>query len=171
MKRDLKLEVASPCTESWDDMQGDDRIRHCARCQLNVYNIHEFTLPEVESLMRSRNGRMCVRLFQRADGTVLTRDCPVGLRKVRLRIAASLVTAAAFVGAVLTAALQPGGRAGLFGFQEHFQGLKTQVHQWPIVGPAVKRLEPPDEGAAAREAKARQMKAMLRNGGLNNTYQ
>jgi len=58
------------------------------------------------------------------------------------------------------------------GFQEHFQGLKTQVHTWPIVGPAVKRLEPPDEGAAAaREAKARHMKAMLRNGGLNNTYQ
>lgn len=25
--------------------------------------------------MRSANGRLCVRLFQRKDGTVMTRDC------------------------------------------------------------------------------------------------
>jgi hypothetical protein len=31
-------------------------------------------------LAAAANGRVCVRFFRRADGRVLTQDCPVGLR-------------------------------------------------------------------------------------------
>jgi hypothetical protein len=47
---------------------------------------------------------MCVRLYRRDDGTVLTNDCPVGVKKRRRRRAAlavvsgSLMAAAAAVG-------------------------------------------------------------------------
>src|SRR5581483_9913884 len=37
------------------------------------------------ALVRDKEGRMCVRMYQRADGTVLTSDCPVGVRRERLR--------------------------------------------------------------------------------------
>ena len=33
-------------------------------------------------------GSPCVRFYRRFDGTVLTADCPVGLRKLRFRRAA-----------------------------------------------------------------------------------
>ena len=79
-------------------MTGDERVRHCHACQLNIYNTAEMTASEVQSLIENREGRLCIRMYRRADGTVLTKDCPVGLRAVKRRI--SRVAAAAF-GAVL----------------------------------------------------------------------
>lgn len=74
----LQLKIASPCPASWDDMEGDDRVRFCPECELNVYNIASMTEAEAVELIAEREGRVCVRLYQREDGTVLTRDCPVG---------------------------------------------------------------------------------------------
>ncbi|HMB27752.1 MAG TPA: carboxypeptidase-like regulatory domain-containing protein, partial [Blastocatellia bacterium] len=39
-------------------------------------------------------GRICARLYRRADGTILTQDCPVGLRAVRKKV--TRAAAAAF---------------------------------------------------------------------------
>lgn len=82
-----KLRVASPCSVGWETMSGDERVRHCQSCQLNVYNIAEMTKAEVESLIENREGRLCLRLYKRADGTVLTKDCPVGFRAYQKRLA------------------------------------------------------------------------------------
>jgi hypothetical protein len=39
-------------------------------------------------LQQAGKGRVCVRFYRRADGTVLTQDCPVGLRqKLRWAVA------------------------------------------------------------------------------------
>ena len=75
------IRIAAPCPVSWDKMTGDEQVRHCQECKLNVYNLSEMTRREAESLISSREGRLCVRFYRRADGTVLTRDCPRGLRK------------------------------------------------------------------------------------------
>ena len=80
------LRVASPCEVPWDSMKGDDRVRHCGACRLNVYNLSAMPRGEAEALVRGAEGRLCVRFFRRADGTVLTQDCPVGLEKVRRRL-------------------------------------------------------------------------------------
>lgn len=82
-----KLRVASPCSVGWETMSGDERSRHCNSCQLNVYNISDMTRTEAENLITKREGRLCIRLYKRADGTVLTKDCPVGLRAFRKRAA------------------------------------------------------------------------------------
>ena len=66
-------------------MSGDARVRHCTLCSLNVYNFAEMTRDEVHQLIAKTEGRICARLYQRADGTVLTRDCPTGLRALRRR--------------------------------------------------------------------------------------
>jgi hypothetical protein len=42
------------------------------------------THQEAEALLANAKGRVCTRFFRRADGTVITSDCPVGLRQ-RLR--------------------------------------------------------------------------------------
>jgi hypothetical protein len=81
------IQVASPCQVSWDQMTGDERTRFCPECQLHVYNLSALSRPEAEELLRRTEGRLCVRLYRRADGTVLTSDCPVGLRALRRRLA------------------------------------------------------------------------------------
>lgn len=90
------LRIAEPCKASWAGMAGDERVRHCTLCSLNVYNFAEMTADEVRQLLVRTEGRVCARLYRRADGTVLTRDCPSGLRALRRRVsrvAASLVAA------------------------------------------------------------------------------
>jgi|JI10StandDraft_1071094.scaffolds.fasta_scaffold940430_2 hypothetical protein len=80
-----ELRVASPCSERWDAMTGDDRMRFCGKCQQHVFDVSAMTSAEAEELLRSRDGRACVRFFRRSDGTVLTRDCPEGARRQRRR--------------------------------------------------------------------------------------
>lgn len=80
-----RLRVASPCGVGWNTMEGDERVRFCRLCSLNVYDFSGMPRAEVEALVSKTEGRLCGRLTRRADGTVLTRDCPVGLRALRLR--------------------------------------------------------------------------------------
>ncbi|CAN5550811.1 hypothetical protein BH10BDE1_BH10BDE1_33240 [soil metagenome] len=80
-----KIQIASPCHEDWSKMSGDERSRHCAACKLNVFNVSEMTKAEAEAMILSRLGkeRVCVKLMRRHDGTIITKDCPVGLSRVR----------------------------------------------------------------------------------------
>ena len=105
-----RVSVASPCPESWDGMQGDDRKRFCGRCRLNVYNLSGMTRPEAEALVTGAKGRLCVRFYRREDGKVLTRDCPVGISALRRRIAALAGKVAALLAlAFAGAGCSPGG--------------------------------------------------------------
>ncbi|MBS1793517.1 MAG: hypothetical protein JSS81_06665 [Acidobacteria bacterium] len=79
------LKIASPCSQDWNAMIGDDRRRYCGECRLNVYNLSGMTRAEAEELVLSAEGRLCVRFYKRADGSVLTQDCPVGWAKVKAR--------------------------------------------------------------------------------------
>jgi hypothetical protein len=89
------ITVASPCEASWEEMVGDDRVRFCRRCQRNVYNLSEMSRREALELVRLSEGRLCARFYRREDGTVLTQDCPVGLRAARRKLMFLLGGAAA----------------------------------------------------------------------------
>jgi hypothetical protein len=78
-------------------MIGDERVRFCGPCQKNVYNLSAMASEEAESLLAQREGSICIRLYRREDGTVLTADCPVGVRRRRVSRA---VVAAAGTGAL-----------------------------------------------------------------------
>jgi len=80
------VRVASPCKSDWDQMIGTDRVRFCGQCSLNVYNLSAMTRDEAESLIAANEGRLCVRFYRRGDGSIISQDCPVGLRAVRQRI-------------------------------------------------------------------------------------
>ncbi|HWT00073.1 MAG TPA: hypothetical protein VN256_07490 [Pyrinomonadaceae bacterium] len=98
-----RMRLASPCNVGRENMTGDGRTRFCSQCSLHVYNISAMTRDEVASLVGNTEGRICARLYRRADGTALTRDCPVGLRALRRRVAE-------VAGAVLTAVLSKMGQ-------------------------------------------------------------
>lgn len=108
------LRIASPCSASWDGMVGDERVRFCGQCQKNVYNVAGMTRDEAFALLRANaGGTVCMRLFRRADGTVMTSDCPTGLKKKRVRrlaMVAGGLAAAATASAFVT--LGAGSRMG-----------------------------------------------------------
>jgi len=81
------IRIATPCIVPWSSMAGDDRVRHCDSCRMNVYNIAGMTADEAEGLIQNRDSRLCLRLYRRPDGTVITKDCPVGLRAYQKRVA------------------------------------------------------------------------------------
>ncbi len=78
-----QIQIASPCSASWSQMTGDDRTRHCDACRKDVYNLSGMTREEAEALILERNGELCVRYYQRADGTILLADCTVGVQRKR----------------------------------------------------------------------------------------
>lgn len=103
------VRVASPCSASWDDMDGDDRVRFCGSCEKNVYNLSAMPGEEAERLLAEHEGSICVRLYRRADGTVLTSDCPVGVRRKRVRHTLIAAGAAGALAAAATAAFSTMG--------------------------------------------------------------
>jgi hypothetical protein len=113
-----QVRVATPCTMRWEHMQpvDSDRVRHCGSCNLNVYNLSGMAPAEAEALVSSRladagvGGRLCIRMFARTDGTLIARDCPVGLRAARSRLVRAVSRLAAAVALFTTAGVFARGR-------------------------------------------------------------
>ncbi|RYG74351.1 hypothetical protein EON80_02560 [bacterium] len=82
------IQIATPCHADWNKMSGDDQSRFCQSCTKNVYNFSAMTRAEAERLILEKEGNLCVRLHRRADGTVITSDCPVGVSPVQRPMAA-----------------------------------------------------------------------------------
>ena len=114
------IKIASPCSQDWDAMIGSERKRHCGECKLNVYNLSGMTRTEAESFLIKSENRVCVRFYRRADGSLLTQDCPVGWQAVKKRISK---TAAAFVSLIF-------GLLSGIGFMTYF----SQPNESPLMG-------------------------------------
>ncbi len=94
------VRVATPCPASWAAMAGDDRVRHCALCEKNVYDLSGLTALEAVHLLAANERGVCVRLHRRRDGTVITADCSVGRRRRRKRWLTGAAASLAIGGAV-----------------------------------------------------------------------
>lgn len=104
-----RIRIASPCPITWEQMVGDDSVRFCNHCRLNVYNLSELSKAEAEALLVSSEGRLCARLYRRSDGTVLTKDCPAGLQALRRRMARSAAAVFALLGSLSTVSFSQEG--------------------------------------------------------------
>jgi hypothetical protein len=102
------LRVASPCPEKWENMVGDATRRFCGRCAKNVYDLSAMTREEAERFVLGAVGPVCVTMRKRSDGTVITGDCPAGVRRKRVRRGALAVVVS---GAAAAAALLPAEEA------------------------------------------------------------
>jgi hypothetical protein len=86
-------------------MNGDNRVRYCGKCRLNVYNLAEMSPEDVEQVVRSSGGKLCGRLYVRGDRTATTETCPSGAmrrNKRALWVAAALLILGAFAWAIRT---------------------------------------------------------------------
>lgn len=112
--RDLldRIRVASPCTASWEDMEGDARQRFCGDCRLHVYDLSAMRRDEAIDLLRGATGRVCARFARRPDGTVVTRDCGPVLRVLARRARRLRAIAATLLGTLASLALAACGQRG-----------------------------------------------------------
>ncbi len=99
------IRIASPCSMDWESMTGSDQARHCGACNLNVYNLSNMTTQEALDLIKRTEGNLCVRMLQRADGTVITKDCPVGLATARAKLARVACRVGAVAATIIAAAV------------------------------------------------------------------
>jgi hypothetical protein len=126
------VRIASPCRAAWDDMVGDERVRFCGQCEKNVYNVSALPREEAEALLRDSaagetgGANVCIRLYRREDGTVLTADCPDGVRRKRVRLAV--------YGAVGGGMLWAGAAGALLSVRTVSQGGVRPVPVTPVVG-------------------------------------
>jgi hypothetical protein len=137
------IAVASPCSANWDEMlsargsEGDDRVRFCLSCEKNVYNLSAMESADAERLLAERSGaEICVRYYKRADGTIMTQDCPVGVEKKRRK---KVVLAVAGAGAMAFAA------AATLMRETTCHTMGEMAVQVPTVEPAVEPPAPQNE--------------------------
>ena len=91
------IRVAAPCSADWDSMVGNERVRLCVQCHLNVYNLSEMSRVDADRLINQAEGRLCVRFYRRRDGSIITQNCPVGLRAIKRRLSRVATAVASFV--------------------------------------------------------------------------
>ena len=62
-KRSLvdSIEVKKACSEDWDAMTGNARVRFCSHCELSVNNLSALTRKQAMRLVNESGGRICVR--------------------------------------------------------------------------------------------------------------
>ena len=122
------IKIASPCSQDWNEMIGTERKRFCGECKLNVYNLSGMSQTEAENLLIDSEGRLCVRFYRRADGSVLTEDCPVGWQAIKRRVSRTATAAASLLFAAL----------GSIGLANYFTKSNDEPH---IMGMMVSDFE------------------------------
>ncbi len=147
------IEIPVPCQASWDAMKGDDRMRFCGSCRLHVYNLSDMTRKEAEALVQGTNGRLCVRLYRRPDGKVLTRSCRAALLIRRMAatgfalVATVLMGFFAWVSTEAAIGLTRNGMAGVKA-REPFRTMERWIRGTPpppryVVGDTVGMVNAP----------------------------
>ena len=141
-----RIDIATPCSADWNQMKGDARVRHCGDCRLDVFNISEMTRAEAVQLIAGRAGRLCIRLYRRADGTLITADCWERLRAARRRGVWAFAAALILIG-LAQLAMHVAAAGWLLGWVGHrrpaFQGAIAPVVNRPDITPTVP--DPPRE--------------------------
>ena len=89
-----RMNIPAPCDADWDSMIGNDRVRFCEHCKLDVTNLSALTRPEAMRLVERSEGRLCVRFVTRPGGRLLTKQLPRKVHQIARR--ASRIAAGAF---------------------------------------------------------------------------
>ncbi|HKO59647.1 MAG TPA: ankyrin repeat domain-containing protein [Pyrinomonadaceae bacterium] len=99
-----RLAVTSRCTQDWDSMIGNDRVRFCEHCSLHVHNISRMKPAQALLLANRSRGRLCVRYDSTARNEIVTRTPePRGLHRIGRRV--SRIASGAFSAALSVSAV------------------------------------------------------------------
>jgi hypothetical protein len=122
-------------------MHGDQRVRHCESCRKNVYNVAELTRAQALELIAGREP-VCLRIYRRPDGTVVTNDCWSRLRRARRRWMWAFVAMLANIRWVRLVAMFV-GIAGLWRLVQRPATGTAAVAPVTTAKPCIRSAEPP----------------------------
>jgi hypothetical protein len=120
------LRVKSPCTEDWNAMGGDERVRFCAGCGRDVHNLSALPREEAERLLCEAAGRLCVRFERTEQGAIKTLEYAprISRRSYLFWTALGVVGAAAVAtGRLLTGKPAPAPAATPPAVPQHWESL------------------------------------------------
>ncbi|CAN5525419.1 hypothetical protein BH10ACI3_BH10ACI3_12780 [soil metagenome] len=88
------VKVSSPCTEDWEKMHGNDRIRFCDHCVTEVKDLSAITRKEAMRIVRAADGNICIRYAKdAATNRMLFADQLINITRRSPGIAAGVMTA------------------------------------------------------------------------------
>jgi hypothetical protein len=88
------LTIPSPCIADWNSMIGNDQVRFCEHCSLEVHNLSQMTHNQAQRLVARSKGRLCVRYYQDPTGRPVTLPVRQKLHHISRRV--SRIAAGAF---------------------------------------------------------------------------
>ena len=137
------IRIARPCRADWDKMTGDERARFCGSCHKNVYDISQLTREEAHQLIARNEGNLCIRLYRRPDGTVITSDCPVGKRETMRPMWWTLAGFVALLASGVAVRSQPAAKPICpVPVATTPTPLVARARTWPVVGAAIRCVSP-----------------------------
>lgn len=88
------LSIKTPCSASWEEMRGNEQVRFCQHCDLNVTDVSHLTTQAAISLVLRSGGSVCLRIHRDPAGEIATPSAPQRLHTITRR--ASRIAAGAF---------------------------------------------------------------------------
>jgi Carboxypeptidase regulatory-like domain len=86
-----RIDVKSPCNESWDEMVGNNEVRFCSHCAKDVHDLSAMKRADAEKLVQKSSGKLCVRYVKSSTGKLITTQPKFTQIKRRATIAASVL--------------------------------------------------------------------------------
>ena len=71
MSTPFKLSIPKPCSADWNQMNVEEKSRHCDLCSQSVYSLEDFEESEVVELLQQK---VCVRIKSNDRGEIKTRS-------------------------------------------------------------------------------------------------
>jgi hypothetical protein len=111
-------------------MVGNERVRYCPECKLDVYDFSSMSDEDVRQVVSGGQQRLCARVRQRPDGTVMPRNSSlrfsIVMRRIS-RVSRIALTAAISVGPALGRPPHTTTEQKLFQIQQRPTGLALAV--------------------------------------------
>lgn len=80
------IEIPNPCTIGWNNLNGNDSVRHCHKCNSFVYNLETMTNKQIEELALKNKDKLCARITIKADGTIKSLDKQLEIKRINTTI-------------------------------------------------------------------------------------
>jgi len=108
------ITIPSACSADWNSMTGNDQVRFCEHCHLEVHNLSLMTRNQAQRLVARSNGRLCVRYHHDPTGRPITLPVRQKLHRIRRRV--SKIAAGAFTATLsVTSAVAQGSASSQSG--------------------------------------------------------
>lgn len=99
--------MATPCSFTWSESGGKDRVRACSHCRTQVYDFTGMELDEAEALIFKQESIKKAKLFKRADGKFMTKNCPVQATRKRILFLLCIFGVLVMLSAVAVLSMMP----------------------------------------------------------------